>query len=109
MKIKAGIIAAVPNAAILSQAVPVEVTNDVETTGIVLSPVCVSIKTKINSVQLKIKQRTAVAAMPPIARGTINRQNTKNLVAPVVFKKQYLGYLGLETYMLPPGLEEMVF
>ena len=82
MKIKAGIIAAVPNAAILSQAVPVEVTKDVETTGIVLSPVCVSIKTKINSVQLKIKQRTAVAAMPPIARGTINRQNTKNLVAP---------------------------
>ena len=34
MKIKAGIIAAVPNAAILSQAVPVEVTKDVETTGI---------------------------------------------------------------------------
>ena len=42
MKIKAGIIAAVPNAAMLSQAVPVEVTKDVETTGIVLSPVCVS-------------------------------------------------------------------
>ena len=29
----AGIIAAVPNAAILSQAVPVEVTKNVETTG----------------------------------------------------------------------------
>jgi hypothetical protein len=35
----AGIIAAVPRAAILSQAVPVDVTNEVETTGIVLSPV----------------------------------------------------------------------
>lgn len=69
-------IAAVPKAAMLSQAVPVEVTNDVETTGIVFKPVCVSIKTKINSVQLKIKQSTAVAAIPPIARGTINLQNT---------------------------------
>ena len=78
----AGIIAAVPNAAMLSHAVPVEVTKDVETTGIVFSPVCVSIRTKINSVQLNIKQSTAVAAIPPMARGTTNLQNTKNLVAP---------------------------
>ena len=79
---KAGIIAAVPNAAMLSHAVPVEVTKDVETTGIVFSPVCVSIRTKINSVQLNINQSTAVAAIPPMARGTTNLQNTKNLVAP---------------------------
>ena len=75
-------IAAVPSAAILSQAVPVEVTNEVETTGIVLSPVWVNIRTNINSVQLKIKQRTAVAAIPPMASGTISLQNTKNREAP---------------------------
>ena len=39
INMNAGIIAAVPRAAILSQAVPVDVTNEVETTGIVLSPV----------------------------------------------------------------------
>ena len=82
MNIKAGIIAAVPSAAILSQAVPVDVTKEVETTGIVFSPVWVNIRTNINSVQLKIKQSTAVAAIPPIASGTINLQNTKNLEAP---------------------------
>ena len=76
IKIKAGIIAAVPKAAILSQAVPVDVTKEVETTGIVFRPVCVSISTKMNYVQLKIKHKTAVAAIPPIAKGAISLLNT---------------------------------
>ena len=70
---KAGIIAAAPNAAMLPQAVPVEVTKLEDTTGTVFSPVWVRVRTKTNSVQEKMKQSTAVAAIPPLASATRRR------------------------------------
>jgi len=60
IKMNAGIMAPTPNAAMLPQAVPVDVTNVDETTGTVLILVCVSVSTNRNSVQLKIKHSTAV-------------------------------------------------
>jgi ADP-dependent phosphofructokinase/glucokinase len=72
MKTKAGIIAAVPSAAMLPHAVPVEVTNVEDTTGTVFTAVCVSVSTNKNSVQEKMKQSTAVAATPPTAIGNTN-------------------------------------
>ena len=62
--------AAVPSAAMLPQAVPVEVTKVEDTTGTVFKEVCVRVRTKRNSVQLKMKQSTAVAATPPMAMGS---------------------------------------
>src|SRR3990170_8686265 len=82
MKMKAGMMDAAPSAAMLPQAVPIEVTKVDETTGTVLSDVVVRVSAKRNSVQLKMKQRTAVAAMPPLAIGSTIRRKIMKRLAP---------------------------
>ncbi len=67
-----GTIAAVPNADIYPHSDPVEVTNVVIFTGMVLIELVRNSDSR-NSVQENMKQRTAVAAMPPLIIGTTTR------------------------------------
>lgn len=69
---KPGTIAAVPNAEIYPHSDPVEVTKVVIFTGTVLM-VLVRKSDKMNSVQEKIKHKTAVAAIPPLIIGRTTR------------------------------------